>query len=877
MADKQNAQFDFSGQWVPSLNPLKIGSENFSQLDNMSYINNGVEMCLGYSKINSTALTTYYKGRDGIHLRTPYSQASEVLVSCLNAAGTAAYINTNTTAIPGTGDFGDDPVYQPSAVGGRWSKFSHGVGYANGTDAAIYAGQEMRTASFIRCTAAPSGFALTGSIDYTEQINNALTDSLNTCTITAASAAYIMIGSTRPISAVKMYVSSANDTTASISGYYWNGSAWTALSGLDDKTSVGGKALATTGWIWFAEDGSAAESLLLSNSKQATIEETRLYYYYLVLSAGAATVYQVTAHAPMQKVRDVWDGIYRDCINAYTFRSSKYDNFTQEVNTLSSAEYPIAMKAGGLTSSDGILLGCQERACGIRFEFIAGLTNAVSATITVQYHNGTTWASLTSVNDGTSLGGATMGQTGTVTWEPPSEALEHKNTRFGTTAYHYAVSFSATLTDGTEHDGVSIDSITFIPAEKQVYPFKFPFEFQGHAMLCNFEKGQEGNRVDYSMKNAPDVWNGDDSSAMAKSLYFGGYEDLTAASSIYNRFGSSIYEIALFLKQNETYLLNGSGPEDFRIFKISTNYGCPAPYTVATAEVAYSVSEELQRNICIWLSYKGPVVFDGAVIKPISGVDIYFDERQSTCINYEAIESAYGAFDPHNQEYHLLMPCGEGQTTINTWLVYDVQRQRWYKKVVDGAALYPQCLFTVKSETGVGYLYGMTDSGYMMRINHGTTWAGVDMVHRLKTAAITPTGSIWDECRVRKFKLVHEVPDFDESTDEIEVVVECYADGSDTEPTHIFDPFVISEQSISQAILLEFDGGGTFYFNSGEQFTVGKSGKRSYYDEKQSCNVKGLSFSFEFSQTSNAFSYLGNFGKRMLGWGFQWEKERERP
>ena len=105
MVEMQNAQFDFSGQWVPDLNPLKIGSENFSQLDNYRYVDGGIEVAEGYTEINETALTTYLKARNGIQLRTPYTKSSYVLWQVLNAAGSASRIVVNETDIPDEGDF----------------------------------------------------------------------------------------------------------------------------------------------------------------------------------------------------------------------------------------------------------------------------------------------------------------------------------------------------------------------------------------------------------------------------------------------------------------------------------------------------------------------------------------------------------------------------------------------------------------------------------------------------------------------------------------------------------------------------------------------------------------------------------------------------
>jgi hypothetical protein len=205
-----------------------------------------------------------------------------------------------------------------------------------------------------------------------------------------------------------------------------------------------------------------------------------------------------------------------------------------------------------------------------------------------------------------------------------------------------------------------------------------------------------------------------------------------------------------------------------------------------------------------------------------------------------------------------------------------MKRQRWYRRVLDNSALCPQFIFSVRDLNGVGYLYGLLDNGYMMRLNNGATWDGANIIHRVKTAAIMPTGSIWDECLVRKIKMLHEIPDFTLSSDSITVYMQCYVDSVNTNPSHIFTPMVITQQAAIQETLVEYNLGGTFEFNNGYSWTVQSQGEGGVAESTQSCNMRGLSFTFEFWRESDSFSFLGDFGKRMLGWGFQFQKERER-
>jgi hypothetical protein len=131
-------------------------------------------------------------------------------------------------------------------------------------------------------------------------------------------------------------------------------------------------------------------------------------------------------------------------------------------------------------------------------------------------------------------------------------------------------------------------------------------------MLCGKIDTNERNRVDYSATNAPDVWNGEDSSfGPTGALYFGEGGELTAAAALYNRVGSNLYDMAVFCKHSETYILTGYDQETWKIYTLSKAIGCPAPLTMTTADIGIATSDEGARNIALWLSYKGPVLFDG--------------------------------------------------------------------------------------------------------------------------------------------------------------------------------------------------------------------------------------------------------------------------
>ena len=167
-------------------------------------------------------------------------------------------------------------------------------------------------------------------------------------------------------------------------------------------------------------------------------------------------------------------------------------------------------------------------------------------------------------------------------------------------------------------------------------------------------------------------------------------------------------------------------------------------------------------------------MFDGSVIFPIRGIDKYFDPTETVCINFAYIEKARGWYDTTYKEYNLLIPSGSAQTTNNVWLVYDLIRKKWFEKDT-GTASVPQAGFTVSDVNGNNYVYGGVDSGYLVRLENGTTWGGTDIDYALETGDFLPSKSIWDKTLLRYVKFIARA----NATDNLDIT---YAADTDTTP-----------------------------------------------------------------------------------------------
>jgi len=432
-------------------------------------------------------------------------------------------------------------------------------------------------------------------------------------------------------------------------------------------------------------------------------------------------------------------------------------------------------------------------------------------------------------------GGKTHATSGYISWTPIPDGQEFQKESYGQKVWAYRMRVSAALSAS-----VWVDKVQGIPAPRAVgQEYEFPFSFLSRPMLCGKRDSQEYNRVDYGMANTVDVWNGDDSSAGdGKSpLYFGSADlPLTAACEVYNRLGSSIYTFAIFCKARETYILHGYDAETFKIYPVSVTQGCPAPLTMDTYQETEPLESGSIRSIAMWLSHQGPVMFDAGGLKPVPGIECYFDRNDARCVNHAVIVKAAGWFDPDWPEYNLLLPSGSSATANNVWLVYNLKFKQWIKKVpLAAASAYPQFACRVADSEGRPYAYGFRDNGYMMRLEYGNTWDGVDNAMHIDSADILPTNDIWDVTELRRLKALCK-----SITEDDDISITYWADGDD---------------GVGAAL----------------PTVVAMNGANRFVKSTQALNKMGWSHRFRFAAATGATPR----GMQLIGWGFEFIVRRE--
>jgi hypothetical protein len=732
------AQYLLNGGWLPDYDPAEIGPTNFQTLQNMRYEDTHPVGINGYSKINTTALSTYTYIKNGHQLKaTGRTIESYVLVQAQDSGGSNSRVYQNQTAIPSASDFTVTQIHT-DATGfglGRFSNAPQGrISYCNGVECMDWAGNE----DFVSAFFTTDDTSLTNPINMTEEVNNSLSTTGNTVSILGVTSCWVVFSS-RPMQAAKYYVSTANTTASTLNAWAYTASGWTDLTngaGWNDGTTASSKALAQTGTVTFDSD--------YTSSIPYHFEGLYFYAYRFQLTAGSATVSQITINAPWQAIVDIWDGVPIQPIEFEYQDNTAWEEYTLEVNYETGIAYvdEIGADIGGfIAADDEIIIMFEDRMSAIRWEMIAAKSNTNSSNATIKYWDGDSWVTVGTVTDETSVGGVSLAQTGLMSWNPPAETVEHPYRGFGTTAYAYQVTFSANLSAT-----IVVDIITGVPAQITIKPFKFPSQYKNRRLLAGYTIGGEGNRVDFSMANAPDTFNGLDSSQDGiQSLYFGGNEPLTAGAELYNRYGSQIFSSWVAYKDTEIYILKGSSPEDFDIDMISDEIGCPAPLTLDVVS-GYQVVEDVQRNGHIFLSFSGPKFFDGTTIYHIRGIDKYFDSSHADVIDFSNIENARGWVDPEYFEYNLVLPG-------DVWVVYDLKRKKWYQKST-GTAATPHAGWRVTDTDGTQYVYGGVDTGFMMRLENGTSWSGTAITQKLITGDFWPSKNVWDKTLIRYLKIV---------------------------------------------------------------------------------------------------------------------------
>lgn len=600
----------------------------------------------------------------------------------------------------------------------------------------------------------------------------------------ADAACNLYIGSTRPLDGFNLYIQTANTSTSTMTVDHWTGS-WTAVSSLSDGSSSGGKTLGATG------KKAITFSSTVSTAKTKLINGKLLYWYRASVSAlsSGVQIYYVTNRSPFQKIKDVWDGT-NTLIQSFNVYKTTYEDYTLNVqeNYYDPADGTSFVELDSLTTSHHIVCGFLNKQQGISFSFAAGKVNTTATTVSgVYYWDGSAWVACTGVDDGTSADGVSMAKNGTITWEAPSATSEFKRDIGNNFQLHYYyIAWTQTLSDD-----VQLFYARGIPAAKGLYDFDFPFCGGDRLWLIN------QNTALCSAQDSPDIFNGEDSF----EIPFGDDRNLTAAAEVYCQFGANLYAILIFTKANETWTVYQDTEGNWQKFRVSASIGCAAYETMKTANIN---PENVSQNgsIAIWQGTHGIYMFDGRSIVAIHpDIRNYFDRKKTECINTAYIDKSTGFFNDDCTEYHWCFASGSGQTTLNKEFVYVLSKKKWYE-VDRTSGKYIQVGITVEDTYGNRYNYGFIDTGYMERLENGTTMDGTAIPYQFALGDLAlAEGHVMYETTVRGVGLAV----IGNTTDEARVTVKGYCDTNSQYSEMTIDPVAQDDKRIRDVVAADFD------------------------------------------------------------------------
>lgn len=579
---------------------------------------------------------------------------------------------------------------------------------------------------------------------------------------TSSAVTHVYIGSVRPIRGAKFYVLTANTAAATTTAFYWDGSAWASVTNLTDGTASSGKALAQTGSIIFDDTKSIAKtSILYAN---------QFYWYYFKFDGidNNTAIYYTTLDCSFQAIKDIWDAAERNCLS-FKLLKTTLEDYTLQIATDDyddSASHTF-VNLGAMTSSQYCYAGFDNPVTALYFYIAGGKENTNTATISIDYWNGTAWTSVGTVQDATLSSGKTLGRTGIVSWNAIAAGTEFTTSLTNEiNFYYYRIGFSATLSANCY-----LYYLTAIPTQKQIGQYKFPILWQNRLWLCSNQGGKK-NWIRGGSYGTVCVFNGSDS----VELFFGGDEEVTAAAPLFTRFGGSVYDILIITKRNETYLVDGTSPEDYRVYMVAPNYGCPAPETLRICDMGVETSFGSNKHVAVWQSSNAIVIFDGNTIMPISDdISNFFDPADSRCINSSMVHRSIGFYNKNKREYTWCFASGSS-TSLNEEWVYNFRENKWYE--VDRGSKDLQLGINVIDTNGNDFIYGAIDTGYLERLENGTSWDGSDMTYNFRTSDMSFNGVMY-ETSIRFLKLAGKAKNITAN----DISITHYLNGSSTATT----------------------------------------------------------------------------------------------
>ena len=730
----------FSGAYLPNMDDSLIGEENYTVLENIRYIDSGLELVGGYSKLeeyNDThAVTHLVQATDSTILfvtddyklysnqlnptivNTGYITADATLIHTFSNVDNLKFTKTSSGEIIITNDY-EVYVYNPNRI--------------DPVSVFDYAGEEY----FINKTPA----VLDSLVNITEYMKNNESYTLQEKNVSGTYYHTIVVGTLKPINEIRItfdgstastftYSTASTPTgnTISVREMYKTGAEGGVKRGGTYTSSTSGSI--SYGTVSFTAETSEYTELF----QPFYVDGYYNYFHVIVLTTSASTSISIKTIEVVEqfcKLEDIWGGVYLSPLYCEAFNGgASQGDYTLEVNAKSSIAEEAIINVGGYsagTESGGAVaylkLGFEKPVESIIVNMLNS-TNINSNTNIYMYANtkASTFKYLKrDVYSSTALGR----KQDYVSFHQYFSVINTtvvKETINGIPMYVYYLIFeTASGTSQTLTANTKIDTIQAVPARATVGSFKTSELFKNRIMLASTEK--DPNKINFSLPNTSVVFNGENTSDRDNmSIYVGDNSDIVAIRSLSNLYSSVLIENLLILKSNSTYALIGDTTEDFRVVNLSDKYGCISENTIEEASIVLN-EDEGSHNVLIWISKDGPVLSNGTTVIKISGIENYFDTKNisaqandavsaasnNICINFSEAYTSVSWFDSKYSEYNFIIPIGtklDGSSIEKKWFVYSTKYNKWFVKVPNNA-IYPSSVVDYIYNDATYYIAGV--------------------------------------------------------------------------------------------------------------------------------------------------------------------------
>lgn len=513
---------------------------------------------------------------------------------------------------------------------------------------------------------------------------------------------------------------------------YYDGADWTEDSWTDGTEDSG---------VQFAQNGALTPDTSPSTAVLSTLNGIMAYFWRIRFSnvlSSDVRVKTLTYRSSIQDLKSLGTGVPEPpaaCIYEHDTDDWIIDG-TADVQDYTEASY---LSLGIVDESDTedimaadcyVYIGGIRRFNQVQLVIAANGGNSNAATMTVEYHDGTTWQTLTK-EDGTLNSGysKTLARTGKLTWEVPSDwkTCAPIDGRFPT-MYYVRLSVSAELSQRIQLAEVSL---WLVPDDVEKH--EFAEVWRDRLVLAKRPDGL--NQVTLSAENQEYFLSALAEGASATA----NYSQLGGQSAHIERVGGpdeiigmkEIQDRLLVIKPKAAYILSelSSGVPSFAQVEIGGNTPCNDRVIVS----APASNSDAARHAVWWIGQRGASVLTGISADNEYGVGRvqrldrfvdWWDDRTTAGIYKPALYLACGEYwAPHNWIVWAVPWTTDGSavTYNNRLLVFDLSLGAWLPPFYLSASAL--CQATHYSSSAPGYLgsaglYAGDYQGFIYRLFH---------------------------------------------------------------------------------------------------------------------------------------------------------------